>query len=72
MNSVLQEQKRVKSEMEIMKERISRLEEETCQRQNEVITIRKYIEDKIKGPIDTFDDFLKTIIGLRQEVQASL
>ncbi|MGE6514178.1 hypothetical protein [Lysinibacillus sphaericus] len=32
MNSVLQEQKRVKSEMEIMKERISRLEEETCQR----------------------------------------
>ncbi|WP_054767739.1 hypothetical protein [Lysinibacillus parviboronicapiens] len=70
MKSVLQEQKRVKSEMEIMKERISRLEEETSQRQNEVISIRKYVEDEIKGNMDTFDDCLKTIIGLRQEAQA--
>ncbi|MGN4125288.1 hypothetical protein ACMGD3_09805 [Lysinibacillus sphaericus] len=71
MNSVLQEQKRLKSGMEIMKERISRLEEETSHPQNEVFTIRKYVEDEIKGHIDTFDDCLKTIIGLRQEVQAS-
>ncbi|MFP5115624.1 RNA polymerase recycling motor HelD [Bacillaceae bacterium C204] len=71
MNSEFQqEQKRVKSVMEIIKEQISRLEEETTQRQNEVVHIRKHFWDEIKVNIDTFDDFLETIIGLRQEAQA--
>ena len=71
MNSEFQqEQRRVKSVMEIIKERISRLEEETTQRRNEVVHIRKHFGNEIKVNIDTFDDFLETIIGLRQEAQA--
>ncbi len=71
MNSEFQqEQRRVKSVMEIIKDQISRLEEETTQRRNEVVHIRKHFGDEIKVNIDTFDDFLETIIGLRQEAQA--
>ena len=64
------EQERVKSVMELIKERISGLEEETAQRRNEVVQIRKHFWDDIKVNTDTFDDFLETIIGLRQEAQA--
>lgn len=64
------EQERVKSVMELIKERISGLEEETAQRRNEVVQIRKHFWDEIKVNTDTFDDFLETIIGLRQEAQA--
>lgn len=65
-----QEQKRVNSVMETITEQISRLEEETSRRQNEVIHIRKHFWDEVKVNTDTFDDFLETIIGLRQEAQA--
>lgn len=64
------EQKRVDSVMEIITEQIGRLEEETSRRRNEVVHIRKHFWDEIKVNIDTFDDFLETIIGLRQEAQA--
>ena len=71
MNSEFQqEQKRVESVMEIITEQISRLEEETSRRRNEVVNIRKHFWDEIKVNVDTFDDFLETIIGLRQEAQA--
>ncbi|MFX3661540.1 MAG: RNA polymerase recycling motor HelD [Ectobacillus sp.] len=71
MNSEFQqEQKRLNSVMETIKEQISRLEEETTQRRNEVIHIRKHFWDEIKVNTDTFDDYLETIIGLRQEAQA--
>lgn len=65
-----QEQKRVDTVTEIIKERISQLEEETTQRRNEVVQIRKHFGDEIKVNMDSFDDFLETIIGLRQETQA--
>lgn len=65
-----QEQKRVTDVMEVIEKRISRLEEETTQRRNEVVQIRKHFNDEIKVNMDTFDDFLETIIGLRQEAQA--
>ncbi|WP_040207365.1 RNA polymerase recycling motor HelD [Neobacillus jeddahensis] len=65
-----QEQKRVDSVMEVIAEQISRLEEETTRRKNEVVHIRKHFWDEIKVNTDTFDDFLETIIGLRQETQA--
>jgi len=65
-----QEQKRVTNVMEVIEKRISRLEEETTQRRNEVVQIRKHFNDEIKVNMDTFDDFLETIIGLRQEAQA--
>lgn len=71
MNSALQqEQKRVESVMQIIKNHIGNLEEETAQHRNEVIHIRKHFWDEIKVNLDTFDDFLETIIGLRQGAQA--
>lgn len=71
MNSELQqEQKRVDSVMEIISEEINRLEEETARRRNEVVHIRKHFWEEVKVNTDTFDDYLETIIGLRQEAQA--
>ncbi|KGA96670.1 helicase [Alkalihalobacillus alcalophilus ATCC 27647 = CGMCC 1.3604] len=71
MNSELQqEQKRVDGVMETITEEISRLEEETTKRKNEVVHIRKHFWDEVKVNTDTFDDYLETIIGLRQEAQA--
>ncbi|WP_417900304.1 RNA polymerase recycling motor HelD [Bacillus haimaensis] len=66
----LQEQKRVDRVMETITEEINRLEDETEKRRNEVVHIRKHFWDEVKVNTDTFDDFLETIIGLRQEAQA--
>ncbi|WP_313800778.1 RNA polymerase recycling motor HelD [Cytobacillus sp.] len=71
MNSeIQQEQKRLNSVMETITQEINRLEEETSRRRNEVVHIRKHFWDEIKVNTDTFDDYLETIIGLRQEAQA--
>lgn len=48
---------------------IERLEQETQQRKHEVVHIRKHFWEEVKINLDTFDDFLETIIGLRQEAQ---
>ena len=64
------EQKRVNNVMETITEEINRLEDETSRRKNEVVYIRKHFWDELKVNTDTFDDFLETIIGLRQEAQA--
>ncbi|HWO98529.1 MAG TPA: RNA polymerase recycling motor HelD [Bacillus sp. (in: firmicutes)] len=65
-----QEQERVNSVMETITEQINRLESETSRRRMEVVNIRKHFWDEVKVNIDTFDDYLETIIGLRQEAQA--
>ena len=39
-------------------------------RKNEVVHIRKHFWDEVKVNMDSFDDYLETIIGLRQEAQA--
>lgn len=71
MSSELQlEQKRVDSVMETITEEINRLENETARRRNEVVNIRKHFWDEVKVNTDSFDDYLETIIGLRQESQA--
>ncbi|MCT8139121.1 UvrD-helicase domain-containing protein [Anaerobacillus sp. CMMVII] len=71
MNSELQqEQKRVDRVMETITEEIHRLEDETAKSKNEVVQIRKHFWDEVKVSTDTFDDYLETIIGLRQEAQA--
>ncbi|MBP2241551.1 DNA helicase-2/ATP-dependent DNA helicase PcrA [Cytobacillus eiseniae] len=71
MNSELhQEQKRVDCVMETITKDINRLEEETSRRKNEVVQIRRHFWDEVKVNTDTFDDYLETIIGLRQEAQA--
>lgn len=64
-----QEQERVNSVMETITEHINRLEGETSRRQMEVVNIRKHFWDEVKVNTDTFDDYLETIIGLRQEAQ---
>ena len=65
-----QEQKQVDHVMETITEEINRLEEETSRHKNEVVQIRRHFWDEVKVNTDTFDDFLETIIGLRQEAQA--
>ncbi|WP_018393154.1 RNA polymerase recycling motor HelD [Bacillus sp. 37MA] len=65
-----QEQERVNSVMETITEEINRLEGETSRRRMEVVNIRKHFWDEVKVNIGTFDDYLETIIGLRQEAQA--
>lgn len=70
MNKELQqEQERLDSIMKIITEQIRMLEDETFRRRKEVIDIRKHFWDDVKVNIDTFDDFLETIIGLRQQAQ---
>lgn len=69
-SAFLQEQKRVEEVLKTIKEQIGKLEEETAQRRSDVIHIRKHFWDEIKVNTDTFDDYLETIIGLRQEAQA--
>ncbi len=71
MNSEFQqEQKRVDDVVETIKEQMSKLEEETNRHRNEVIHIRKHFWDEVKINVDTFDDYLETVINLRQEAQA--
>ena len=66
-----QEQKRVDSVMETITEQINRLEDETTQASGtKWLNIRKHFWDEVKVNTDTFDDYLETIIGLRQEAQA--
>ena len=65
-----QEQERVNSVKDTISEQINRLEAETSKRRSEVVNIRKHFWDEVKVNLDTFDDYLETIIGLRQEAQA--
>lgn len=65
-----QEQKRVDRVMETIIEEINRVESEASRSRNEVVQIRKHFWDEVKVSTDTFDDYLETIIGLRQEAQA--
>ncbi|MDX1772361.1 MAG: RNA polymerase recycling motor HelD, partial [Planococcaceae bacterium] len=63
------EQKRVGCVIETITEGIKKLEEENSQRRNDLVTIRKHFWDDVKVNVDSFDDYLETIIGLRQEAQ---
>ncbi|MCG7343817.1 UvrD-helicase domain-containing protein [Sporosarcina sp. ACRSL] len=65
-----QEQERVDSVVEVITERIRKLEDDTTRQRNEVVNIRKHFWDEVKVNVDSFDDYLETIIGLRQEAQA--
>lgn len=71
MNSVFQmEQKRVNVVIKTITEQINDLQKESSRRQKELDYTRKHFWDEIKVNIDTFDDYLETVIGLRQETQA--
>ncbi|SEJ18530.1 DNA helicase-2 / ATP-dependent DNA helicase PcrA [Bhargavaea ginsengi] len=64
------EQDRVNLVMGTISKEIGKLETETARRKGEVIQIRRHFWDEVKVNTDTFDDYLETIIGLRQEAQA--
>ncbi|MGM0751567.1 MAG: RNA polymerase recycling motor HelD [Bacillota bacterium] len=66
---IRQEQKRVDRVIETIVEQIGRLENETGRRQEEVVEIRKHFWDEVKVNTDTFDDFLETVLSLRQQAQ---
>ncbi|MBP0727302.1 UvrD-helicase domain-containing protein [Bacillus sp. RG28] len=71
MNTELrQEQERLDCVMETISKQISKKEGETSKRRKEVVNIRKNFWDDVKVNTDTFDDYLETIIGLRQQAQA--
>lgn len=65
-----QEQKRLNGVMDVITGQIHQVESETSALKNEVVNIRKHFWDEVKVNTDTFDDFLETIISLRQETQA--
>lgn len=65
-----QEQERLQEVMKTIQQETDRLEKETGQRRDEVIHTRKHFWDEIKVNVDTFDDYLETMIGLRQEAQS--
>lgn len=64
-----QEQQRVNDVTEVIDRQISKLAEKTSHHREEVIQIRKRFGEEVKVNLDTFDDYLETIIGLRQEAQ---
>ncbi|EIT85462.1 ATP-dependent DNA helicase replicase [Fictibacillus macauensis ZFHKF-1] len=69
-DDVRQEQKKIDAVLQTLTEEINRLEGETFTRKKEIIQIRKHFWDEIKVNTDTFDDYLETMIGLRQEAMA--
>lgn len=62
-----QEQKRLDTVIETITQQIDKLENETGRRRAEVINIRKHFWDDVKVNTDTFDDYLETVINLRQQ-----
>ncbi|WP_369900770.1 RNA polymerase recycling motor HelD [Bacillus manliponensis] len=71
MNHELQkEQTRLNGVIKTITDQIDKLENETGKRRAEVINIRKHFWDDVKVNTDTFDDYLETIIGLRQQAQS--
>ncbi|MBB6447420.1 RNA polymerase recycling motor HelD [Bacillus benzoevorans] len=63
------EQERVDKVMQVIKEQIKKLEDETGRRGKEVNVFRKNFWDEVKVNTDSFDDYLETIISLRQQAQ---
>ncbi|QCR33856.1 RNA polymerase recycling motor HelD [Lysinibacillus sp. SGAir0095] len=66
---IQQEQQRVDGVMQTIANQIRELEGETSRRRDELVNIRRHFWDEVKVNTDTFDDYLETIIGLRQEAQ---
>ena len=66
---IRREQERLDSVMKTITEQIGKLEDETSRSRKEVVDFRKHFWDDVKVNTDTFDDYLETIIGLRQQSQ---
>ncbi|WP_281974821.1 RNA polymerase recycling motor HelD [Halobacillus litoralis] len=55
--------------METIAKQINEVEADTEKRKEDVINIRRHFWDDLKINMDTFDDYLETIIGMRQQAQ---
>ncbi|UOQ45907.1 UvrD-helicase domain-containing protein [Halobacillus salinarum] len=55
--------------MSTIAHQIEEVEADTAKRKKTVVHIRKHFWDDLKVNMDTFDDYLETIIGLRQQAQ---
>ena len=63
------EQEYLDKVMETISMQIKEVEANAAKRKEDVIHIRKHFWDDLKINMDTFDDFLETIIGMRQQTQ---
>lgn len=63
------EQERLDRVMEVLAECIGGLEEDTSRRRNEVVEFRKHFWEDVTVNLDNFDDFLETVISLRQQAE---
>ncbi|MCP3027808.1 RNA polymerase recycling motor HelD [Halobacillus sp. A5] len=63
------EQEYLNKVMGTIAKQIREVEADTAKRKEEVIYIRKHFWDDLKINMDTFDDYLETIIGMRQMTQ---
>lgn len=54
---------------QVITEDMKKMEDETVRSKNEVVHIRRHFWDEVKVNTETFDDYLETIINLRQEAQ---
>ncbi|MGB8001813.1 MAG: RNA polymerase recycling motor HelD [Anaerobacillus sp.] len=66
---IRQEQERMDAVMVTIIEQINKFEGETDRWQTEVNDRRKHFWDEVKVNMETFDDYLETIINLRQQAQ---
>lgn len=62
-----QEQKHLEEVKKIIHNQVDKLETEKSQRREDVVHSRKHFWDEIKVNIDTFDDYLETVLAIRQE-----
>lgn len=69
-NGKEREQKRLNEVMEMINSEINDLQKEAQKRKEEVIFQRRHFGDEVKVNMDTFDDYLESIIHLRQEASS--
>ncbi|UXH45167.1 UvrD-helicase domain-containing protein [Rossellomorea vietnamensis] len=69
-SDIRHEQKRVDDVIDTIMRQIETLETETGRRMEEVAETRNHFWDEVKVNTDTFDDFLETVIALRQQAQS--
>lgn len=65
-----QEKERLEKVKKVIRAHVDKLEDETSERRQNVIHSRKHFWDDIKVNVDTFDDYLETVLAIRQEAQA--
>ncbi|MFD1606109.1 RNA polymerase recycling motor HelD [Oceanobacillus luteolus] len=65
-----QEQEQLNNVKKVIQHEVDKLDSKTRQRKEEVIHSRKHFWDEIKINVDSFDDYLETVLAIRQEAQA--